>query len=97
MRNNIFGYIFILFIIIILGFAIYRVKFQNKSGEENNSTTTVAVGEVNKGKEMTLAISNFDTINPIITSNKKVQDIDTLIYEPLISITNVLKCLEIRI
>ena len=87
MRNNIFGYIFILFIIIILGFAIYRVKFQNKSGEENNSTTTVAVGEVNKGKEMTLAISNFDTINPIITSNKKVQDIDTLIYEPLISIT----------
>lgn len=87
MRNNIFGYIFILFIIIILGFAIYRVKFQNKSGDENNSTATLAVGEVNKGKEMTLAISNFDTINPIITSNKKVQDIDTLIYEPLIGIT----------
>ena len=87
MRNNIFGYIFILFIIIILGFAIYRVKIQNKSSDENNSTATLAVGEVNKGKEMTLAISNFDTINPIITSNKKVQDIDTLIYEPLIGIT----------
>ena len=34
MRNNIFGYIFILFIIIIMGFAIYRVKIQN--ADKNN-------------------------------------------------------------
>ena len=33
MKNNFFGYMFILFIIIIMGFAIYKVKIQN---EEKN-------------------------------------------------------------
>lgn len=87
MRNNFFGYIFLVFIIIILGFAIYKVKVQNKSDEENNTSKTSITGEIEKGTEMTLAISNFDNINPIITSNKKIQDIDRLIYEPLIGIT----------
>ena len=87
MKNNFFGYIFILFIIIIMGFAIYRVKIQNSSDNENNNSTSTQAGEVEKGNEMTLAISNFDTINPIITSNKKVQDIGRIIYEPLVSIT----------
>ncbi len=88
MKNNIFGYIFILFIIIIMGFAIYRVRIQrNNASEENGKTVTLSTEEVEKGTEMTLAISNFDTINPIITKNKKVQDIDKIIYEPLISIT----------
>ncbi len=87
MRNNFFGYIFLVFIIIILGFAIYKVKVQNKSDEENNTSKTSITGEIEKGTEMTLAISNFDNINPIITSNKKIQDIDRIIYEPLIGIT----------
>ena len=87
MRNNFFGYIFLVFIIIILGFAIYKVKIQNKSNEENNTSKSSITGEIEKGKEMTLAISNFDSINPIITSNRKVQDIDKLIYEPLIGVT----------
>ena len=34
MKNNIFGYMFILFIIIIMAFAIYMVKIQ---GNEKNS------------------------------------------------------------
>lgn len=87
MKNNIFGYIFILFIIIIMGFAIYRVKIQNGDKEENNSETSAVSNDVKKGTGMTLAISNFDTINPLITSNKKVQDTDRLIYEPLLGIT----------
>ena len=88
MRNNFFGYIFIIFIVIILGFAIYRVKIQDKSEDENNTNKSSVTGEVEKGKELTLAISNFDSINPIITSNKKIQDIDRLVYEPLIGITD---------
>ena len=88
MKNNLFGYIFILFIIIIMGFAIYRVKVQNASNNENsNSSSASTEQEVEKGTEMTIAISNFDTINPIITSNKKVQDISKLIYESLVNIT----------
>lgn len=88
MKNNIFGYVFILFIIIIMGFAIYRVKIQNSNkNEEGGAASSSHSQEVEKGTEMTLAISEFDTINPIITSNKRVQDIDKLIYEPLINIT----------
>ena len=88
MKNNFFGYMFILFIIIIMGFAIYRVKIQNtEKDSENASTSSANTQEVQKGTEITLAISEFDNINPIITSNKKVQDIDKLIYEPLIDIT----------
>lgn len=88
MKNNLFGYIFILFIIIILGFAIYKVKIQNAPQTDNNSSNATSKGEVEKGNEMTLGISNFDTINPIITSNKKVQDIDKLVYESLIDISS---------
>lgn len=88
MKNNFFGYVFIIFIIFIMGFAIYRVKIQkaDKNEKEGASSSTITQ-EVEKGTEITLAISEFDTINPIITSNKKVQDIDQLIYEPLIRIT----------
>ncbi len=88
MKNNLFGYIFILFIIIIMGFAIYRVNVQNAGNNENNSSSSNSnAQEVEKGTEMTLAISNFDTINPIITTNKRVQEITKIIYEPLINIS----------
>ena len=87
MKNNILGYIFILFIISIMGFAIYRVNFQNENKNEESIPREISEREKNKGKEITLAISSFDTINPIITNNKDVQDIDKLIYEPLINIT----------
>ena len=87
MKNNIFGYIFIVFIIGIMAFAIYRVKIQNSNNNKDGSASSSSVQEIEKGTEMTLAISEFDTINPIITSNKKVQDIDKLIYESLINIT----------
>ena len=88
MKNNIFGYLFVVFIIAMMGFAIYRVKIQNgDKNAEAGSSGTAGSQEVQKGTEMTLAISEFDSINPIITSNKKVQDIDRLIYEPLVNIT----------
>ena len=35
---------------------------------------------------MRLGISNFDTINPLLSNNKEVLNIDKLIFEPLISI-----------
>lgn len=86
MKNNIFGYLFIIFIIGIMSFAIYKAnKDDNKAKENIQQTTTISTEE--KGKEIVLAISGFDTINPIITKNKNVQDVTKLIYEPLINIT----------
>ena len=87
MKNNFFGYVFILFIIVIMGFAVYKVKFQDKGEDTETGAGSSNSQEIEKGKEITLGISEFDNINPIITSNKKVQDIDKLIYEPLVNIT----------
>ena len=80
-------YLFILFFIIIMIYAFYRVKIQKKDNENTeNYIAQSNVLETKKAKEIILAIPELDTINPIITSNKKVQDISTLIYEPLIGI-----------
>lgn len=86
MKNNIFGYLFIIFIIAIMSFAVYKVKKEDNNNKTNmEQTTTISTEE--KGKEIVLAVSGFDTINPIITKNKNVQDITRLIYEPLVNIT----------
>lgn len=87
MRNNIFGYIFILFAVVMAGFAIYKVSTQNENKNNAGYSESSTIQQLDKGTEITLAISELDTINPIITKNKKVQDIDKLIYEPLIDIT----------
>lgn len=87
MKNNIFGYLFFIFIVIIMGFAIYKVNSNEKDKNNNSSDNASVADTTEKGTSLTLAISDFDTINPIITKNKKVQDITKLIYEPLVNIT----------
>ena len=81
MKNNIFGYLFFIFIVVIMGFAIYKVNSNKEIEESNNTVAGSTVANVEKGKSITLAISEFDTINPIITKNKNVQDVTKLIYE----------------
>lgn len=84
MKSNIFKYIFILFAIGIIIFAIYKIYF-NKESEENKIVETAEVETV-KIKDLRLGISNFDTINPLFSKNKEVLNIDKLIFEPLLAI-----------
>lgn len=86
MKNNIFGYLFIIFIIAIMSFAIYKVKKEDNKKQENIVESN-SISDEEKGTEMVLAISGFDTINPIITKNRDVQDIDKIIYESLFNVT----------
>ncbi len=88
MKNNIFGYLFFIFIIGIMSFAIYKVNSSKSEETTNTIESTSSITNTQKGTDLTLGISEFDTINPIITSNKKVQDITKLIYEPLVNITS---------
>ena len=88
MKKNIFGYIFFIFIIGIIIFAIYKVNYGNGESANNTTSGNNSSTNVEKGTEITLAISEFDTINPIITKNKKVQDITKIMYEPLVNITS---------
>ena len=88
MKNNIFGYLFFIFIVIIMGFAIYKVTSSKKIEEQSISEGNATVSNSEKGTDITLAISGFDTINPIITKNKQVQDISKLIFESLVTISS---------
>ena len=87
MKNNLFGYLFLIFIFLIMGFSIYKVGTDKakKTAEEEKKVSVSSTKE--KGTELTLGISEFDTINPIITKNKNVQNVTRLIYEPLFNIT----------
>ena len=84
MKSNWIKYIFIIFIILILGFSIYKIKQDEHQGQEEN----ISNKQQEIVKELKLGIAAIDTINPILSKNKNVQDISKLIYEPLINLTS---------
>ena len=86
MKSNWFKYIFIIFIIIILIFAVYKIKKDEE--EQKQEELYIASNQEEKVKEIKLAIASLDTMNPILSNNKNVQDISKLIYEPLVNLTS---------
>lgn len=84
MKLNLFKYIFILFAVAIVIFAIYTIYI--KQGEKPDNIKQEEIVEVKQIKDIRFGISNFDTINPLLTNNKEVLNLDKLIFEPLIRI-----------
>lgn len=84
MKSNWIKYIFIIFIVVILVFAIFKIR---KDEEEKQQKLEYSSSQQEKIKELTLGIAGLDTINPILSQNKNVQDISKLIYEPLVTLT----------
>jgi extracellular solute-binding protein family 5 len=85
MKTNYFKYIFALFVIVIAIFAVYKIYF--KEEDKQNEIQENVVEEETKIKDLRLGISNFDTMNPLISSNREVLNIGKLIFEPLIEIS----------
>lgn len=85
MKSNFFKYIFIIFAIGIIIYSIYALYFKDKDVKEENTENEIE--EVVEIKDIRLGISNYDTINPLISNNKEILNIDKLIFEPLINIT----------
>ena len=85
MRTNFFKYIFILFVLFISVFAIYTIYFKEENKPNENLVEEV-VEDKQEIKDLRLGISNFDTINPLLSNNKEVLNIGRLIFEPLITI-----------
>ena len=81
MKNNFVKYIFIIFIIIIVIAVIYK---SNKPEEIKMEEPVVSHDEEEIVKEINLGIAEFDTINPILSYNKHVQEISRIIFEPLL-------------
>ena len=87
-NNNVFKYIFIVFIIIlIIGtvYVLYRQNVQNDEIEEENTTQEATIEMMDN---LTMGISNYDTMNPLLTNNKEIINISKLIFEPLLNITS---------
>lgn len=85
MKSNIFKYIFIIFVIIIVIVSFFVIRNnENKQEIEEEATST----EEEIVRQIRLGIAQCDTLNPLLTSNKNVQDITKLIYEPLIDISS---------
>ena len=88
MKNNILKYIFFIFIIVIVIFTIYIINNKQPDIQKQNIKNTINQEEAKVEQILNLGIAGFDTMNPILSSNKYVQSISKIIYEPLISINN---------
>lgn len=83
--NNILKYIFMIIVIGCISFGIYKMS-QNDKKEANETidqTSTVTTIQT----DLRLAVCNFDTINPLLTNNRNVQEISKIIYEPLVTLS----------
>ena len=86
MKSNYFKYIFIIFAIAITIFAIVKIKTDEQKKEaqvyEPKEETEEEITEIKLG------VASFDSINPILSKNKNVQDISKIIFEPLMTLTS---------
>ena len=83
MKGNFVKYIFIIFIIAIIIAVIYQVNQKEETKVEEPTTSEVEEEII---KEIALGIAEFDTMNPILSQNKHVQEIARIIYEPLLEL-----------
>lgn len=77
-------YIFFTIVILMIGLAIYFLYKDSKTkvyAVENNEL------EINMIRELNIGISEYDTINPILSNNRDIQYINKLIFDPLIDIS----------
>lgn len=86
MKSNLFKYIFIVFVIGIVIFAFFKIK--KDEAEKQEIEQRISENTQEKVTEIRLGIAQFDTLNPLLTNNKNIQDITKIIYEPLINISS---------
>lgn len=83
MKGNFVKYIFIIFIIAIVVAVIYKENNQEETNIEQPITSEVEEEII---KEINLGVAEFDTMNPILSQNKHIQEISRIIYEPLLEL-----------
>ena len=91
-NKNLFKYIFaIVFIALVLG-SIYIVYYSNNKSSDTDTEDEEVFDTQNSNisvvEQLKMGISNFDTMNPLLTHNREVIYFDKLVFEPLINITN---------
>ena len=93
MKINKFKVFFVVFAIFTIIFTIVKLSTKNKAKVNNESNVAK---ETVYQDNLRLGISNYDTINPLLTRNKQLLDIEQLVFEPLLKLDsnyNVKSCL----
>lgn len=83
-NNNFFKYIFAIVVIFLVGYTAYII-IQNKTDTSDISldqTSTLT----NIQTDLRLSIAELDTINPILSNNRNVQEVGKIMYEPLVTL-----------
>lgn len=87
-NNNIFKYIFIAFIILLIIGTVWIIYTQNiKDDEDDEAKNEIVQSSVQILDSLTMGISNYDTMNPLITNNREIINVSKIIFDPLINIT----------
>lgn len=85
-KNNAFKYLFIIVIIALSIVTYFIYRRENTSEESQKNVAQEQEENENVVKELRLAISGLDSINPIISHNKHVQEISRIIFDSLIEL-----------
>lgn len=80
-----FRYIRLTFVIIVILIIIYAIVIMVKNSNNNKEIKPTQI-PVQYAKDIKLGICNFDTMNPLITNNKEIVNINKLIFEPLFTL-----------
>ena len=87
MKSSLPKVLFVLFVIGLIGFSAYTIYMNKTEEEEEKSTEQPQVIQAQILNDLRLGIVSFDTLNPILSQNRNVQEISRLIYEPLVSLS----------
>ena len=85
--NNITLIIFIIIVVAVISIATFFI-YRNNTKKEENQQNEVIADNVAIVDNLKMGISEYDTINPILTKNKEIINLNKLIFEPLINLTS---------
>ena len=83
-NNNYAKYIFAAIVIFLLGYMLYAILQDNQIEDDTSLDHTSTVSTIQT--DLRLAIAEYDTINPILSHNRNVQEVTKIIYEPLVTL-----------
>lgn len=84
MGNNILKYLFIIIVVLLIGFGAYKMAKNDKKDENKTIDQTSTINTIQT--DLRFAVCNFDTINPLLSNNRNIQQISKIIFEPLITL-----------
>ena len=84
MGRSFFKYIFVIVVISLLIYAGYKSLKEDSISELEVVDQTSIVNTIQK--DLRLSIAELDTMNPILSKNRNVQEINKIIFDPLITL-----------